>query len=69
MKPGKQNRGPKPPPDAKPGEPQPQPLKRHPKLFAALTVAFAVWLGVLLTLYMKTVYPMRHSPSTASSKQ
>ena len=37
-----------------------QPLKPRPKLFAALMIGFAIWLGVLLTLYFKTVYPMRY---------
>lgn len=41
------------------------PLKPVPKLFAALLVGFAIWLGVLLTLYFQTVYPLRrHAPST-----
>ena len=49
--------------------PQPpcQPLKPRPKLFAALMLIFAVWLGALLTLYFKTVYPERH-PSAAATR-
>ncbi|MDB5323690.1 MAG: hypothetical protein JWN40_5321 [Phycisphaerales bacterium] len=39
------------------------PLKRRPRLFAVLLVSFIIWLGVLLTLYFRTVYPMRY-PST-----
>lgn len=41
-------------------------LKPHPKLFAAIMVIFAIWLGVLLTLYFKTVYPERHPSATAT---
>ena len=37
------------------------PLKPHPRLFAALCIVFAAWVAVLLTLYFKTVYPLRHS--------
>ena len=40
------------------------PLKPFPTLFKVLLVGFAIWLGVLLTLYFKTVYPLRHTPST-----
>lgn len=45
-------------------DPAPAPLKPLPTLFRVLLVGFAVWLGVLLTLYFKTVYPLRHTPST-----
>jgi hypothetical protein len=44
-------------------EPVCQPLQRRPKLFAVLLISFVIWLGILLTLYFKTVYPMRY-PST-----
>jgi hypothetical protein len=30
-------------------------------------LTFAIWLGALLTLYFKTVYPDRH-PSTAATR-
>jgi hypothetical protein len=43
------------------------PLKPLPTLFKALIVGFALWLGVLLTLYFKTVYPLRHAPSTVAA--
>jgi hypothetical protein len=36
------------------------PLKRRPRLFVVLVIAFLIWLGVLLTLYFRTVYPIRH---------
>ena len=36
------------------------PLKPHKKLFIVLLAAFVVWVGVLLGLYFKTVYPARH---------
>lgn len=35
----------------------PPPLKPRKKLLIALAVAFAGWVGVLLTLYFTTVYP------------
>jgi hypothetical protein len=28
-----------------------------------MLIGFAIWLGVLLTLYLKTVYPMRYGPA------
>lgn len=43
------------------------PLKPRPRLFVALMLGFVVWLGVLLTLYFKTVYPQRH-PSAAATR-
>ena len=48
------------------GDPACTPLRPLPKLFVALLIAFAVWLGALLTLYFKTVYPLRH-PSTEAT--
>ena len=45
-----------------------QPLKRRPKLFAALMIGFAIWLGVLLTLYFKTVYPLRYPSDAATTR-
>lgn len=55
-----------------PAAPACEPFRRLPKLFAVLLVGFAVWLGVLVTLYFKTVYPLRHpsaraTPATAPS--
>ena len=44
--------------------PAPAPLKPLPTLFKVLLFGFAIWLGALLTLYFKTVYPLRHAPST-----
>ena len=44
-----------------------QPLKPRPKLFAALMIGFAIWLGVLLTLYFKTVYPIRYPPGQTAA--
>ena len=43
------------------------PLKPRPKLFLAMLLVFAVWLGILVTLYFKTVYPLRY-PSTATTR-
>jgi len=50
------------------GEPTCAPLKPRPRLFAALTIAFVVWLGLLFTLYFKTVYPLRHSTTDATTR-
>ena len=36
------------------------PLRPHRKLFFALLLVFLVWVGVLLAMYFKTVYPQRH---------
>ena len=36
------------------------PLKPHRGLFILLCVVLAVWVGVLLVMYFKTVYPERH---------
>ena len=44
------------------------PLKPVPKLFTALLIGFAIWLALLLTLYIRTVYPLRHAPSTAATR-
>ena len=44
------------------------PLKSLPPHFKVLMVGFAIWLGVLLTLYFQTVYPLRHAPSTAATR-
>jgi hypothetical protein len=43
------------------------PLKPHRGVFIGLCVAFAVWVGVLLALYLKTVYPMRHGSGATSA--
>jgi hypothetical protein len=66
--------GPKPPAHqpkeeaAKQGEAQCQPIKRQPKLFMILLIAFGVWLGVLLTLYFSTVYPLRYPSAGAATR-
>ena len=49
------------------GEPACEPFKPLPKLFTALLIGFALWLGVLLTLYFRTVVPMRHQPSAGAA--
>jgi hypothetical protein len=58
--------------DPKGSAPPPQttcaPLKPRPKLFWALMLVFAIWLGALLTLYFKTVYPDRHPLQRAATK-
>ena len=58
-----------PPPDKKaPPEVACQPLRPRPKLFAALLVVFAIWLVVLLTLYFRTVYPLRYPSATTTTR-
>ena len=58
---------PAPPAKKEPEAPPATPLRPRPKLFIALLVLFAIWLGILLTLYFKTVYPLRY-PSTAATR-
>ena len=36
------------------------PMKPHRRVFILLCVILAVWVGVLLVMYFKTVYPQRH---------
>jgi hypothetical protein len=59
------------PPASKQPQPPPgpacAPLKPRPKLFLALLAIFVIWLGILLTLYFRTVYPLRY-PSTAATR-
>jgi len=45
------------------GEPFPPPLKPRRTMFFLLLLAFLAWVGLLLGLYFKTVYPMRHPKS------
>jgi hypothetical protein len=35
-------------------------VKPHKKLFVSLCLIFAAWIGVLLFIYFKMVYPLRH---------
>jgi hypothetical protein len=56
-----------PPPPATATTPAPPPFRPLPRLFTALLIGFAIWLGVLLTLYYRTVYPMRHHPSAGAA--
>jgi hypothetical protein len=44
------------------------PLERRPRLFAVLLIGFVIWLGVLLTLYFRTVYPMRYPSTDATTR-
>jgi hypothetical protein len=46
---------------SKPSLPPPRPLTPRPRLFVTLLVVFAVWVGVLVTMYFKTVRS-HHSP-------
>ena len=36
------------------------PMQPHKGLFIALCLVLAAWVGVLLWMYFKTVYPLRH---------
>ncbi|HUB27280.1 MAG TPA: hypothetical protein VL992_17785 [Tepidisphaeraceae bacterium] len=38
----------------------PPTVKPHPRLFVALCVIFALWMAVLVALYVLTVWPVRH---------
>ena len=42
------------------------PLRPHKTLFMVLLVIFMVWVGVLVGLYFKTVYPARHGGSATT---
>jgi hypothetical protein len=35
-------------------------MNRRPRLFAVLCVVYVIWMGVLILLYVTTVYPRRH---------
>jgi hypothetical protein len=60
----KSSQGPKGNAPAVPPEAAVEPLKPRRALFVVLIVFFLVWLGLLVGLYLRTVYPMRY-PSTA----
>lgn len=44
-----------------------RPLKPRRTLFAVLGFILIVWLAVLLLMYFKTVYPLRHGPDKKPS--
>jgi hypothetical protein len=66
MKRGKHKEQPKSSAPADPPKESPAPLRPRPKLFLTLFVIFLVWLGVLLAMYFKTVYPHRSQTSTGA---
>jgi hypothetical protein len=37
------------------------PLKPHKRLFIGLFIVLAAWVILLLVLYFRTVYPLRHA--------
>lgn len=46
-------------------------LKPRRKMLVLLSIIFALWVGLLLTLYFTTVYPTRHDgtlPSTVDNR-
>lgn len=45
-----------------------RPLKPRRTLFAVLAFILIVWLAVLLLMYFKTVYPLRHGPTKVQEK-
>jgi hypothetical protein len=46
-----------------------QPFKPRRTLFITLLMLFVVWVLVLVTMYFRTVYPLRHAaPATAPIK-
>ena len=55
-------------PEQSPPENPPKPLRPHPRLFLALFVVFLVWLGLLLTMYFKTVYPYRAAQTSTGAE-
>ena len=57
-----------PPAKTEPQLPPATPLRPRPRLFIVLLVLFAIWLGILLTLYFKTVYPLRHHSTAATTR-
>jgi hypothetical protein len=50
------------------GEQTCQPLIPRPRLFAILLIGFVIWLGLLLSLYFRTVYPMRYPSTDATTR-
>ena len=47
-------------------------LRPHPKMLLILSIIFAVWVGLLMTLYFTTIYPTRHErpiPTSIDSPQ
>jgi len=42
-------------------------LEPRPKLLLVLSILFALWVGLLLTLYFTTIYPTRHQRTLPSS--
>jgi hypothetical protein len=48
--------------------PRAEPLKPRPRLFAAQLANFAIWVGALLAMYFKTVYPNRHRATTQDAR-
>jgi len=49
---------------------EPKPLvKPRPILFRVLLVAFVIWIALLVTLYVKSVYPLRHGKAATIPDQ
>jgi len=42
-------------------------LKPRPRLLLVLSILFALWVALLLTMYFTTVYPIRHQRTLPSS--
>ena len=42
-------------------------LKPRPRLLLVLSILFAIWVALLLTMYFTTIYPIRHQRTLPSS--
>jgi hypothetical protein len=61
-------RRPDPPPAAPPGPiTYTTALKPQRKLLVIISVIFALWVALLMTLYFTTIYPTRHERTLPSS--
>jgi hypothetical protein len=44
--------------------PAPRPFKPRPVLLAGIAAVFAAWVGLMIWMYVTTVYPNRHASAT-----
>jgi hypothetical protein len=43
-----------------PGAAPPPPVRPRKAVFIVMCILFLAWIGVMLLIYFKTVYPIRH---------
>jgi hypothetical protein len=55
------------PPPPAPVGPHIVALKPQRRLLVIVSVIFALWVGLLLTMYFTTIYPIRHERTLPSS--